>query len=755
MRRPLLLLFALLPIAAGAQVTPTIQDCLGAIPVCQQIYFEAQSPVGDGNYNNEINANISCTVGELNSIWYSFTVDQSGDFGFLITPNNLNDDYDWSLFDITNASCSDIFNDPSLVVSCNAAGGGTCDGLTGATGASPWSVQGAGCNANPPTIDLANSPFNDLIPVIAGNTYVLMVSNWTGSPNGYTIDFGLSTGIGIFDETPPQVATLSGPESCGDQTIDLQFSEYIDCSTIDATNFQLSGPGGPYTLTLDGNGCDAGANFENQFSLTIDPPISSMGLFTLSITSLGGFPLQDLCGNPIVPADLEFEVDVPISINVNIGNDTSILCVGQTLQLNAFTQGGSYLWQDGSTDSGFLVTQPGQYAVTVTDACGSGSDTIGITYLLQPPQIELGAPQTLCEGETLLLDAFSEFSVYTWQDGSANPDFLVSEEGTYAVTVTNACGSTFDQVFINLIPEIELELGDDVVACEGDVITLDATNEDAGYLWQNGSTNATQQVAVNGVYSVTVTTVCETRTDEITITFISEVGPELGPDTFVCAGDTLLLDVTLPGATSYLWQDGNTAPVYPATQGGDYSVRVETVCNTFEDALYIYYIPEISFDLGQDTFLCGPQILLDAATNGPANYLWQDGSKEPLYFAASPGVYRVTVFNECESISDTIRLKECENCAFFFPNIFSPNFDGINDTFRPFSECPLQGYLFRVFDRWGGLVFESGDPDEGWDGTAQGKPVNAGAYLWWMEFTVIENGVARTDQAKGDIVLIR
>lgn len=755
MPRPIATLLLLLPLTVHGQVAPTIQDCLGAIPVCQQIYFEALSPSGDGNYDNEINPSINCTSGELNSIWYTFTVGQSGGFGFLITPNNLNDDYDWALFDITNASCAAIFNDPSLLVSCNAAGGGSCNGLTGANGTTPFNIQGANCNNNPPTINEAFNAFNDFIPVQAGNTYALMVSNWTGSPNGYTIDFGLSTGIGIFDQTPPTVASISGPQSCGEQTIDLVFSEYIDCETIAAANFQLSGPGGPYTLTLDGNNCDIGATLENNFSLTVNPPISSMGAFTLSISSLSPFPLQDLCGNPITDVDLDFEVDVPIPIPVSIGNDTAILCVGQTLQLNAFIQGGAYQWQDGSADPSFLVSQPGVYSVTVTDACGTGADSIGITYIMDIPQVDLGGPHILCEGETLLLDAFNDYSIYAWQNGSAEESFTVTAEGVYSVTVTNACGSASDQTFVDLIPTIELDLGGEIVACEGDIVTLDASNEDATYLWQNGQTGPTLQVLSNGVYSVTVTTPCETRAEEVTVIFIPDVGPELGQDTLLCAGDTIFLDATLAGASSYLWQDGFSGAVYPATQGGDYSVSVETVCRTFSDALYLYYIPEIVFDLGRDTFLCDAQILLDAGAGAPATYQWQDGFDGALYLVKSPGLYSVTAFNECQHVSDTILVKECENCSVFFPNIFTPNFDGVNDTFRPFSGCPPESYHFRVFDRWGGLVFESRDPDEGWDGAFRGRPAGAGIYVWQLEFTVRENGRLRTEQANGGVSLIR
>ena len=754
------LLFLLLAARSlPAQITPTVQDCLGAIPICQQIYSETLSPTGDGNYNNEVNPNNNCTEGEINSIWYKFTVDQSGDFGFLITPNDLNDDYDWSLFNITNASCSDIFTNQSLMVSCNAAGSfppnNTCNGLTGATGASIYNIQGGGCNAITPNIAVGSTPFNDLIPVVAGNTYVLMVSNWTGSNNGYTIDFGLSTGIGIIDNTPPSIVTGTGPTSCGGQAIDLFFSEYLDCPTVDDSNFQLSGPGGPYTLSLTANACDNSNGFDNTLSLVIDPPISSLGTYTLTITSQGPFPFQDICGNPIGQDTITFDVTVPIEIDVNIGGDTSIVCEGDVLPLSAFTQGGSYIWQDGTTDPVYFVTLAGVYSVTVTDACGSGSDSIGVTVLMEPPQFDLGGPQVLCNGESTTLDASTPFSTYAWQDGSTLPTFTTNQEGTYTVVVTNACGSATDQVFLNAVPPVNLDLGGDQVACAGDVVVLDATNQEATYLWQDGSTGPTLEVTENGIYEVTVVTLCESQSEEVEVLFISETAPELGQDTFLCAGDTIFLDATLPGASGYLWQDGNTGPVYAATEGGDFSVEITTVCNTFQDELYIYFIPYIQFDLGRDTFLCESQLFLNAGTEGPAEYEWQDGFDKAYYVVEKPGIYQVRVFNACESVSDTIYIKECENCSFFYPNVFSPNFDGINDRFVPQGECPFEQFELKVFDRWGALVFESRDPQMGWDGTFKGRAVNAGAYSWWMEFTVLENGRPRSDIATGSVVVVR
>jgi len=641
------------------------------------------------------------------------------------------------------------------VVSCNAAGGGSCDGLTGATGATIYDMQGAGCNNIPPTQFGAFNAFNDLIPVVAGNTYVLMVSNWTGSQNGYSIDFGLSTGIGIFDEEPPYLETISGPGSCGGTIIDILFSEYIDCSTIDASNFQLTGPGGPYTLSLDGNACDNGANFEKSFSLIINPPISSMGDFTLLFQSNSSFPLEDLCGNGIIPDSTGFVVDVPIVIPVNIGNDTAIVCLDDTLLLAPFIQGATYVWHDGSTASTYLASQPGTYAVTVTSVCGTGSDSIGVTHLPNPPQFDLGPPQDLCEGESAILDASSPFTVYTWQDGSTGPTFTASQEGTYTVIATNACGTTIDQVFINAVPAIDLDLGGDRDYCKGDTVVLDASNEEATFLWQDGSTGPFFLATADGVYSVAVSTLCETLSDQAALTFIEESSPELGQDTFLCEGDTIWLDFSLPGDNSYLWHDGNTDPVYAVTQGGDIRAMVATRCNTFEDSVFIYFIPFISFDLGRDTFLCEGQYFLDAATKGPASYQWQDGFKEPYYIVKTPGEYSVNVYNECESVSDTVIIKECEFCSFYFPNAFSPNFDGINDEFLVFPECVPEQFHLRVFDRWGAMVFESRDPGAGWDGIYKGRQANPGPYTWVLEFSVIENNLLRKDKASGSVVLLR
>lgn len=756
MRKPALLtLLSLLLSQTGITQIPTVQDCLGAIPVCQEVYSETNSPTGNGNYPNEINTAISCTAGELNSIWYTFTVNETGNFGFVIIPNNPDDDYDWSLFDITNANCADIGSNPSLQVSCNAAGGISCHGPTGADGSTIYNVQGGGCGAANPNQNIGQTPFNALLPVQEGNTYVLMVSNWSGSTFGYTLDFGLSSSS-IIDNAAPLMDIQTHPMQCGDDQITVLFNEFIQCSSIDGSFFQLNGPGGPYTLTVQGPACEQGGTFEKEFTFTISPPIESLGLFSLEFVGDGATQVLDLCDNAMESLTENFTVNTPIAIDVFIGNDTSVVCEGQSLLLNAQHAGAAtYLWQDGSTNENFLVTDPGLYYVFVTDACGTGADTIAVTYINELPLFELGQDTFLCEGQSISYNVTNDFSAYLWQNGSTQPTFTTNSGGLIHVAVANACGAVYDTVQVDFVSAIVLDLGPDQAPCAGELLLLSAENPGSSYLWSTGSQNSSIPVSETGTYSVEVTTLCETLSDEISLFFVEEdISIELGPDTLLCQEDVLLLDIGIPGA-SYVWQDGSTESSFWVTETGYYSVQLTTGCGVLFDDRTVGYVPPVQFELPSDAYLCFPPVRLSAATAGQAQYRWQDGTSMPTLTVENPGTYTVEVSTQCESVLDTVIFLACEHCDFYFPNVFSPNDDGFNDFFQVFTNCELFDFRLQVFNRWGGLVFEARDPQAGWDGRLGGKLAPSGVYTWRLDATVVENGIPRMEVATGGVTLLR
>ncbi len=749
-------LLFLFHVAAKAQ-TPTVQDCLGAIPVCQPVYVENTSPVGDGNYNNEINVNISCTAGEDNSIWYVFTVSENGELGFVLTPNNINDDYDWAVFDITNATCAEIRTNPALQVSCNAAGGGNCNGQTGATGGSIWDEQGAGCSFSPPNQDFGNSPFNDRIPMQAGHTYVLMVSNYTGSPFGYQIDFGLSTGLGIFDQAAPEISEFTPPQFCGDNLIAVEFSEYIRCNSFLPGSVRLNGPGGPYTLTPFSLNCNAGGTYDRNYTFTVNPPIATAGNYTFEITDNNLPDLLDLCNNPAGPAVFPFTTQ-PVPITLDVISDTSLLCAGNSIVLDAsFPDATAFEWQDGSTAPTLTVSTEGIYRVNFSNACGSGTDSVEVIALNDVPQVDLGADTLLCAGETLLLDASNPFSSYRWQDNSAAATFFVgaAQPGTYRAEVTNICGTTTDEIVVDYIAPIQLDWPDQTVLCDGDTLFLDVTHPTATYLWQDGFNGPQRAILEDGNYSVTVSTFCETQSDAMNVLFIVETLADLGQDTTLCPGEVLEYDLSIPGAT-YRWQDNSDKPAYTIVQSGDYAVTVTTACNTFQDEVSVEILPALAVELGNDTVICpGKRIVLNAAAGTPATYSWQDGSQTISYIVDTPGVYFVSVFNQCEQVFDQIRIEACEICTVYAPNVFSPNDDGFNDKFLPLSDCALEQFTMRIFDRWGDLVYETNDPGAGWDGRFKDKVLQPGVYVWQMEYVVVEDGKPRSVKTSGDVAILR
>jgi gliding motility-associated-like protein len=124
---------------------------------------------------------------------------------------------------------------------------------------------------------------------------------------------------------------------------------------------------------------------------------------------------------------------------IDLGSDTS-LCIGETLSLDATALNATYLWSDNSSASVLEVTQQGTYWVKLTNSfCSRILDTI-VVYYDSVPLVSLGIDTTLCEGDTLILDAAFPNVTYLWSDNSTSHSIKVNEAGTYWVEVSNRCG---------------------------------------------------------------------------------------------------------------------------------------------------------------------------------------------------------------------------------------------------------------------------------------------------------------------------
>ncbi|MFD1551622.1 hypothetical protein DNU06_03040 [Putridiphycobacter roseus] len=344
------------------------------------------------------------------------------------------------------------------------------------------------------------------------------------------------------------------------------------------------------------------------------------------------------------------------TFNQFLGNDTT-LCQGDSILLDASLIVGTYLWQDGSSDSVQWVNQPGNYYVTVTKNCEVYTDTIQVDYF-PLVTVDFGVDTTLCGNETLNLDATFINANYAWQDGSNAPTFNVNSAGWHWVVVeANGCFGG-DSILISYLPAADVNLGPDTSACLGTNILLNANTGATSYLWNNGSTNTTLNVNQSGVYFVETAGYCGSSYDTIQVNFIAAPIVNLGNDTLLCANETYLINApNINGATGYLWQDGSTGASFLANQTGNYSLAVSIDGCTGVGSIQVNY-SSLFLDLGPtDTTLCFPATLNLDLTQGNASYLWQDGTTNSTYTISENGMYYVTISDNTCSLSDTIQVE--------------------------------------------------------------------------------------------------
>lgn len=421
--------------------TPNNQDCGGAIPVCQEVYNQANSFSGEGNIIGEINPINSCLgVGERNCVWYTMTIQQDGLLNFTITPNNANDDYDWAVFNLTNASCADIATNASLEASCNFSGNTGNSGITGANGQ---------------TTGLGSSQNEDPIPVLAGETYYIIVCNFNSSQSGYTLDMTASTAT-IFDNVTPSLKAITAPVFCTDAALSFEFSENMVCSSVSQADFGLTGPGGPYTITgFSGGACDAGANFERNFSLTFSPAISQGGTYTLEIAG----SVTDLCGNEApIGSGLDFQITA-IPLDSLVTPDICGAGVGTATVITPVGSGPyNYSWSPNVSTTDIATNlAAGTYTVTVSDISGGCPQNIDIMVQATPSPVASFRASPL---KMSYLDPYCEFFdlsngavSWVWNFGDAsneetiqNPVHTFPGTGEFPVTltITSADGCTDD-----------------------------------------------------------------------------------------------------------------------------------------------------------------------------------------------------------------------------------------------------------------------------------------------------------------------
>ena len=134
-------------------------------------------------------------------------------------------------------------------------------------------------------------------------------------------------------------------------------------------------------------------------------------------------------------------------------------------------------------------------------------------------------------------------------------------------------------------------------------------------------------------------------------------------------------------------------------------------------------------------------------------YLWQDGTRNNNLIVRQPGLYSITVTNNCGTAQDEVLVTD-GICKVWFPSAFTPNGDnGKNDVFKVLGNLNFDKFQLSVYNRWGQRIFSTTDPSKGWDGFLNGQKQSTGVFAWHCTFK--ESNGSATTTIKGTVAVIR
>jgi len=324
--------------------------------------------------------------------------------------------------------------------------------------------------------------------------------------------------------------------------------------------------------------------------------------------------------------------------------------------------------------------------------------------------------------------------------------------GEFSTDISNNSGWSF-----NNSPGYIFGFPSDTTLCEGNSLVINTNNfnpdENSTFLWQDGSTESFYNVNNEDSLWVTVTYASNcSYTDTILLNLSPSPEVNLGPDTTLCQGDSLIFEYS-SDSLEYMWSNGSTDSVFKIYESGSVWLQAtaKNGCSAI-DSIDIVALPSPLINLGNDTTLrYNETVLLDAGNTG-STYIWSTGDTTQTIVVNGQNALVWVLVNNNECIGyDSIYLDEYPRCILAVPNGFSPNGDGQNDKLfvrgSGFDEFEL-----LIFNRIGELVFQSKDESIGWDGTYKGKDQEVDVYMYILKGKCIDGEELFY---KGNITLLR
>ncbi len=337
-----------------------------------------------------------------------------------------------------------------------------------------------------------------------------------------------------------------------------------------------------------------------------------------------------------------------------LGRDTTV-CEGQSIELKSRLPVANYLWSTGSTKNIITVNKTGKYWLKARVGGCEKTDTIKVN-VLPMPKVAFGVDLTVCQGEQVLLNAYTDSAKYVWSTGDTSAQISVRTSGQYQVYAYNGSCFAADNINITFVNEEDFLLGNDTLICEQSKLLLSNKISGGTYLWNTGSTKPAISADTSGKYWLrTKIGNCE-KTDTINVTVLPTPVINLGKDLLLCESHKIELDGKNTGS-EYIWSTGESTRKITVETAGTYWVFVKAGTCYTSDTININYIQEKDFMLGKDTTICqGEEIQLHSRLPN-ANYLWNTGSTKSSITINTTGKYWLrTKVGECEK-TDTVLVK--------------------------------------------------------------------------------------------------
>ncbi len=622
-----------------------------------------------------------------------------------------------------------------------------------------------------------NAPGDSSIVVTTSGTYFIQVGN----------AFCSKVDTVIVNYSPPPSVGVSIPSNTGC----APFTATINASPSNADSL---------VWTFGSAGSSATTSSTTSQTFTFNTP----GNYTVTVAAT-----NEICSNSatssasiVVLQPIQVSTLTPIYI---CNNDP------YTLVANISGTPTNVIWSDQSDFSNQLNSGPGDYDIVVSTSgtyyiqalngyCGDTATTV-ITFN-SPTQASFTPNSPIgCGPLTVSFDNTSiQTQSFLWDFGNGlldstnfEPVVTYTIPGDYEVQLTlidSICPVSDTATYIiTVLPQETIDLVDEVSLCNVVPLPINPTVSSTAnsFVWSSNSsfsdtlnldTTVVDFIIVDpqaGYYYLSVSNGYCASIDSILVNFIN-LEIDMTADDSICSGENGIATVInlQPGVSlQYSWtptsiivsNQGSSVEVNPTFSQYLFVSALGNGCNaedsiflnvsTLDPATVIASASEYVVAPGATVTLFGQPSALSSYSWSPSDQVFSPTSQQTDAIVNEDIVYTLTVSDGVCTRQDTVEIRVyeiiCDDPYVFIPNAFSPNGDNENDVLYV-RGIWIEKMIFRVFDRWGELIFESTDPAFGWDGSFRGRDLDPDVYDFYLDVTCI-GGLKSI--SKGNVTLMR